>query len=411
MGAHLHRPNTRTSRWSAGIIASVITVVAGVAITFGSDGVAGAAVVPTVGLGTSAAYGALGGSTVTNTGSSVINGLNVGVSPGTAVTGFPPGVITPPGTIHRADAQASNAQAAALTAYNDAAGRPAAQADQGLTDLVGKKLQPGVYKGNLSLTGTVTLDNSTNPNAVFIFQASSTLITSSGSVVKFTTTHPSCNVFWQVGSSATLGTGSTFVGTVLAQTSITAQHGATVTGRLLAASGAVTLDTNVITAPSCAPTPTTSSTPPTGPTSGTSTPSIIPPTGPTSSTGRGTGMGTSTSHPVTSTSPPNENTTPSTISLLTTTSGPSANTTTPTSPVTQVTTVVSTTALTQPSFPTGVPGGRGPAAPISPVTVIGALLMGLGCLLLLWRIPATRRLMNRAGTIVTGSRNRGGEHR
>ncbi len=440
---------SHTARVAARGLAFAVAALVGLAVTFGGAGVAGAAVVPTVGLGTAAGFGVLGGSTVTNTGPSTINRLNVGVSPGTAITGFPPGVITPPGVQHRADPAAAKGQGDALTAFNDAAGRSAAAVDRGLTDLVGKTLQPGVYQGNLSLTGTVTLDNRTNPDAVFIFQASSTLITGSGSVVKFTTPHPSCNVFWQVGSSATLGTGSTFVGTVLAHVSITAQTGATVTGRLLAATGAVTLDTNVITAPSCAPPSTTSSTPPTTPTSGTST---APPTGPTTSTGRGTGTSTATSHPSTSTSPPNENTTPSTITRLTTTStsppnanttpgtitrltttstsppnakttpgtitrltttstGPSTNTTTPTGPVTEVTTTVSTTVLTQPSFPTGVPGGSGPAAPISPVTVIGALLMGLGCLLLLWRIPATRRLMIRAGTIVTGSRNRSGEHR
>jgi len=373
MGSH-------TSQVRARGLAFAVVAVVGLSVTFGPAGVAGAAVVPTVDLGTAASFGVLGGSTVTNTGPSTINALDVGVSPGSAVTGFPPGIITPPGVQHKTDAVAANAQRAALTAFNDAAGRPAAPADQGLTDLVGKTLQPGVYQGNLNLTGTVTLDNRTNPDAVFIFQASSTLITGSGSAVTFTTSHPSCNVFWQVGSSATLGTASTFVGTVLARASITAQTGARITGRLLAATGAVTLDTNVINAPNCAPPTTTTSSTPTTTTrsSGTAT----GPTGPTTTTGRGTG---------TSTSPPNETITGSTITLFTTTSGRTSTrtTTTPTtrastsstntSPATtEVTTTISTTPLTQPSFPTSIPGGSGPAAPISPITVIGALLMGLG---------------------------------
>lgn len=404
--------SSHTAQVRPRLAAFAAVAVLGLAGTFAAAGVAAAAAVPTVGLGTAANFGVLGGSTVTNTGPSIINGLDVGVSPGTAVTGFPPGTITPPGTQHRADPVAGNAQSAALTAFNDAAGRSPAPADKGLTDLAGKTLQPGVYQGNLSVTGTLTLDNRTNPDAVFIFQATSTLITGTGSVVKFTTSHPSCNVFWEVGSSATLGTGSTFVGTVLAHVSISAQTGAAITGRLLAATGAVTLDTNVLTAPNCAP-PTTSSSPPTTPSPGTST-GQPGPTGPTTTTGRGT---------ATSTSPPNETPTPSTITLLTTTSGRTTTTTrtsssiTNTSPATTdvtttVGTTVGTTPLTQPSFPTSVPGGRGPAAPISPVTVIAALLIGLGFLLLLWRLPATRRGMTGVGAVLTRtSRNRSGDHR
>ncbi len=391
----------------------------GVALMVGIPAVAQAAVVPTVGLGTSGAFGVLGGSTVTNTGTSTINGLDVGVDPGTAVTGFPPGIITRPGVLLRGGAVAANAQGATLTAYHDAAGRPVAPGDRGLTDLAGKMLQPGVYQGNLSLSGTVTLDNRTNPDAVFIFQASSTLITASGSVVKFTTAHVSCNVFWQVGTSATLGTGTRFIGTVLAHTSITAQTGATLIGRLLASTGAVTLDTNVITAPTCAtPGSSSSSATPTGTRGGA-------PGGGSSSSSSPTGPGA----PGT-TSAPNENTTPNTLPIITATtaagSSQSTNSTpgtaaltstsgpivlTSTSEATVLTSTVQTTMLTQPSFPSAVPGGSGPAAPISPVRVLAAVLALLGGLLLLLRIPRVRRRAVYLRTAPSRAQHRRGAHR
>lgn len=202
-----------------------------------------------VGLGTAAKFAVLAGTTVTNTGPSVITG-NLGVRPGSAVTGFPPGTVH--GAQHKADAVALKAQSDLTTAYKDAAGRTPAKSVSG--DLVGKTLAPGVYKStsSLGLTGTVTLNAHSNPSAVFIFQIASTLITGSASHVRLTGGAQACNIFWQVGSSATLGTNSTFAGNILALTSISVTTGATIHGRALARNGAVTLDDNTITAPSCA---------------------------------------------------------------------------------------------------------------------------------------------------------------
>jgi hypothetical protein len=209
-------------------------------------------------LGTAADFAVLAGTTVTNTGPTVVNG-DLGVSPGSAVTGFPPGVVN--GTIHAADATAAQAQLDLTAAYNDAASRtptgPLPAAIGGLT------FTPGVYNAPaaVGLTGTVTLDAQGDPNAVFIFQIGSALTTASGSVVNLINGAQACNVFWQVGSSATLGTGSTFAGNILALTSITVTTGTTVDGRTLARNGAVTLDTNTITRPAaCAVAPTVSPT-------------------------------------------------------------------------------------------------------------------------------------------------------
>jgi hypothetical protein len=224
------------------------TVAAMAALLVFSAGPAQAAQGP-VGLGTADSFAVLAGSTVTNTGPSVITG-DLGVYPGSAVTGFGPGIVIG-GTIHAADAVAAQAKSDLTVAYNDAAGR-ATSANVG-ADLVGQTFVPGVYTGQtLGLTGTVTLDAQGDPDAVFIFQASSTLITASASRVALIGGASACNVYWQVGSSATLGTSSDFVGSVLALTSITATTGATVRGRLLARNGAVTLDDNVITRPTCA---------------------------------------------------------------------------------------------------------------------------------------------------------------
>jgi hypothetical protein len=204
------------------------------------------------GLGTAESFAVLGGSTVTNTGPSVLNG-DLGVSPGDAITGFPPGTFT--GTIHDGDAVAGLAQNDVTNAYNALAGQPC---DHDLTgqDLGGLTLTPGVYCFNSSaqLTGTLTLNAQGNPNAVWVFKMGSSLTTATGSSVAFINGGPGqgCNLFWQVGSSATVGTTTSFVGNILAVASITMNTGASLAGRALARNAAVTLDTNHVTPVVCA---------------------------------------------------------------------------------------------------------------------------------------------------------------
>jgi hypothetical protein len=202
-------------------------------------------------LGQAGSFGVLGGSALTNTGPSVLFG-DVGVSPGTAVSGFPPGVYS--GILHVADAVALQAKSDLVTAYNVAAGQ-AFDADLTDQDLGGMVLGAGVYRFSTSaqLTGTLTLDAAGDPNAVFIFQIGSTLTTASNARVEVINGGAGCNVFWQVGSSATLGTTTRFVGNILALTSITLNTGASVAGRLLARNGAVTLDNNTVAACGSAP--------------------------------------------------------------------------------------------------------------------------------------------------------------
>jgi hypothetical protein len=207
-------------------------------------------------LGTAADYAVLAGSTVTSTGPTMVSG-NLGLSPGTSVTGFPPGLISG-GVQNVANPAAVQAKADLVTAYNDAAGATPATPVTAST-LGGLTLNAGVYSGGaLDLTGTLTLDAQGDPGAVFIFQAASTLITASASQVKLVNGASPCNVFWQVGSSATLGTTTSFKGTILALTSITLNTGATVDGRMLARNGAVTLDSNTINNPACSSPPSSS---------------------------------------------------------------------------------------------------------------------------------------------------------
>jgi hypothetical protein len=201
-------------------------------------------------LGTAQNFAVLGGSTVTNTGPSTITG-DLGVSPGAAVTGFPPGLVVS-GTIHAADATALSAKNSLTTAYNSLAGQ-ACTLDLTGQDLGGKTLTTGVYCFSTSaqLTGALTLDAQGNSDAVFVFKIGSTLTTASNSSVAVINGGSLCNVYWQVGSSATLGTTTSFAGNILALTSITLNTGAGVTGRTLARNGAVTLDTSIVSAAAC----------------------------------------------------------------------------------------------------------------------------------------------------------------
>lgn len=190
-------------------------------------------------------FGVLGASTVTSTGNTVVNG-NLGLYPGTSITGFGPGIVN--GTIHDTDAVAQQAQADALTAYNILAGETVSQ-NGNLTgeDLGGLTLTAGVYKFDSSaeLTGTLTLSG----NGPFVFQIGSTLTTASASSVLLINGAQADNVFWQVGSSATLGTTTAFDGTILALASISLDDGASIVGRALALTGAVTMIDNNITVP------------------------------------------------------------------------------------------------------------------------------------------------------------------
>ena len=221
-----------------------------------------------VGLGTAGNFAVLAGSAVTNTGPSVISG-SIGLAPGSAVSGFPPGIVLD-GTTQVANGVALQAKNDLVTAYNDAAGRSSTETVA--ADLAGETLTPGVYTSasSLGLSGQLTLDGQGNPNAVFIFQAGSSLIVGSGSQVNLIGGAQACDVFWQVGSSATIGTSSAFVGNILALTSITMTTGATLQGSALARNGAVTLDTNTITRATCAAGTTTTTTTTTSGSGGTS---------------------------------------------------------------------------------------------------------------------------------------------
>ena len=202
-------------------------------------------------LGTAQSFAVLAGSTVTNTGSTTVYG-NLGVDPGLAVTGFPPGLVNG-GTVHAGDSVALIAQNDTTTAYNTLAGE-APTLDLTGKDLGGLTLTAGVYSFSSSeqLTGALTLDAKGDPSSVFVFQIGSTLTTATDSSVVVINKAEDCNVFWQVGTSATIGTTTAFKGNILALTSITLNTGATVSGRALARNAAVTMDANNVSTLNCA---------------------------------------------------------------------------------------------------------------------------------------------------------------
>jgi hypothetical protein len=237
------RPNPRL-RFAAGPVAALVALLS-VGLLLLATSAQAATQVP---LGAADSFAVLAGAGITNTGPTTLNG-DLGTFPTTSISGSSSLTVT--GTNHGGDSVTQGAKTALVNAYNVAAG-------QGPTspiaaDLGGRTLVPGVYNSasSIGLTGALTLDAGGDPNAVFVFQAGSALTTASASLVNLVNGAQSCNVFWQVGSSATLGTGSNFRGTILALTDITVTTGATVEGRVLARNGAVTLDTNTITRSAC----------------------------------------------------------------------------------------------------------------------------------------------------------------
>jgi len=196
-------------------------------------------------LGVASSFAVLAGTSVTNTGITTING-DLGVSPGNTITGM--ASITLNGTVHLTDATAANAQSAATSAYNNALGQACDFGPFGATDLTGATLVPGVYcySSTVQNSGILTLDALGDNNAVWVFKIGSTLTTAGGASVLVINGGQNSNVFWQVGSSATLNTNTVFVGNILALTSITLTSGVTVSGRVLALNGTVTLDTNTV---------------------------------------------------------------------------------------------------------------------------------------------------------------------
>jgi Ice-binding-like len=335
-------------------------------------------------LGTAAAASVVAGSTVTNTGSSVLSG-DLDLYPGTAVTGFPPGQIG--GTQHAGGPTGGPADVAANDVTNAYLQTQAAPTTAVMnTDLGGQSLTAGVYSASssMSLTGTLTLVGTAN--SVFIFQAVSTLITAPGSRVVLSGGVQACNVFWQVGSSATIDTTTQFVGNILALASITMNHGATLEGRALAQNGAVTLDDNTISSPTCnvaSPTTTTTTAATTTTTGAGPTTTTTAARGTTTTTGPGptttTTAGGSTTTTTTTAAGTTATSTPTGASTPTTTPGGTSPKSSPLNTTTTVAGIAGGTTTTAPPLLGAPITGGGPLRPTgSPWPLVGLLGMGFG---------------------------------
>jgi hypothetical protein len=265
----------------------LVLAAAAAGLVLAASAVAAATAVP---LATTGSFSVLAGAGITNTGPTTVSG-DIGTFPTTSISGL--GSMTVGGANHAGDAVAQQAKTDLVTAYTTAAGE--GPTNPITADLGGRTLLPGVYNSasSMGLTGALTLNAQGDPKSVFVFQLGSALTTASGSQIDLINGAQACNVYWQVGSSATLGTGSIFIGTILALTSITVTTGVTIDGRVLARNGAVTLDTDTLTTSECATTP--GSTTPGSTTPGSTTPgSSKPGTPPGSSTPGSTTPGSKT---------------------------------------------------------------------------------------------------------------------
>ena len=236
----------KRSRRSWATAVAMVALASFLALTLARASEAAAVAVP---LGSAGSFAILAGAGITNTGPTTVSG-DIGTFATTSFTGS--ASVTQSGTNHAGDVVTQDAKNALVTAYNNAAGQGPTTPIVGLT-LGGKTLTRGVYNSGstIDLTGTVTLDAQGDPDSIFVLQAGSALTTATSSSVALINGARSCNVFWQIGSDATLGVGSTFVGTLLVQNSIVLKTGAVVDGRVLASIGSVTLDTNTISKPGC----------------------------------------------------------------------------------------------------------------------------------------------------------------
>ena len=237
----------KRSRRNLAIALAMVAVASFLALTLARASGAAAVAVP---LGSADSFAILAGAGITNTGPTTVSG-DIGTFPTTSETGF--ASVTQSGTNHAGDSVTQDAKNALVTAYNNAANQGPTSPIVGLT-LGGKTLVRGVYNSGstIDLTGTVTLDGQGDPDSVFVLQAGSALTTATSSSVALINGARSCNVFWAIGSDATIGVGSNFVGTLLVQNAIVVKTGAVITGRLLASVASVTLDSNTITKPGCA---------------------------------------------------------------------------------------------------------------------------------------------------------------